>query len=320
MRALVSKSACAALAVVATLGASVAAYADDPTFTYGKYEEKKTVEWVATASAGLLLTTGNANQLSFNAAGMAMRNDGHNKLQLDVNGAYARSTVLSGAPADGSTTISSGSDIKRTTSTSTALWNAKLRYDRFFTPNNLGYVAGFAWGNEPAGKRVVGGVQAGYSRQLFKNDMHLIVAEAGYDFSAESLAGVNANGVHPLYELHSLRFFVGYTLSASKDTILQFNLEYLGNMNPFDGPYPDPTRSSGLGRIKSFQDSRVNGQASITTRIWKKLAFRFSFTAKYDNVPAPLPAISGFTFAKGFVPAAQKLDTLSDASLVVTFL
>ena len=56
--------------------------------------------WLRAALAGLLLTTGNANQLSFSAAGMGSRNDGKNKLQLDVSGAYARATELRGRGAE----------------------------------------------------------------------------------------------------------------------------------------------------------------------------------------------------------------------------
>jgi hypothetical protein len=309
-----------ALAVVVTYGCLVSvAYADDPTFTYGKYEEKKKVEYVANASAGLLLATGNSNQITFSAAAMAMRNDGHNKLQLDVSGAYAQSTVLSANDANGNGTIDNGTELKPSTAKTTALWNSKLRYDRFFTENNLGYLAGFAWGNEPAGKVAVYGLQAGYARQLYKSDMHLVQAEIGYDFSAEKLVDPDPMTRLPTYRLHSLRLYGGYTLSASKDTLLTFSVEYLGNMNPYNGPYLVPGTAN-KKRIGAFGDSRIIGGGALTTRIWKKLSFKFSFTAHYDNVPAPLKAPGGASFGMGFVPASNKLDTLTDASLVVTFL
>jgi hypothetical protein len=290
--------------------ASVASAAD-PTFQYGKYEEKKAVEWKANASLGLLLTTGNANQLSFTAAAMGMRHDGKNKLQLDVSGAYSRATLLSandgGDNSAPNGVIDNEREIARTSQTVTALWNTKLRYDRFVTPNNSIYLTGFAWGNEPAGKKVVAGLQAGYSRQLYKNDMHLIVAELGYDFTYERLVAVTTN-----FYIHSLRAYVRYDLTVSKDTALLFDVEYLGNLNKYDGPYG--------AEIGAFKDSRVYGRAALNTRIWKKLAFRIAFTARYDYVPAPLPAFAGTPFAPSFIPPAQRLDTLTDASLVVSFL
>jgi hypothetical protein len=298
-----------ALAAAALFAALLprAATAGDPKWSYGKYEEKAAVEWKAFASAGLLLTTGNANQLSFTAAAMGSRNDGRNRIQLDVNGAYARASILLANDVNGNGALDPG-EIQRESAVSTALWNVKLRYDRFFTANNLGYLAAYAWGNEPAGKRVVAGLQVGYSRQLYKNDLHLLVAEIGYDFSYERLL----SGAELDFFLHSLRLYAGYNLTASKDTALTFDIEYLGTMNRFDGPY-------GV-RVGSFEDSRVTGRAMLTTRLWKRLAFRLAFTAKFDNVPAPLPGIGGLPFAAGFIPAAEKLDTLTDASLVVTFL
>jgi hypothetical protein len=293
--------------VAAFFVATAFAHAGDPKFTYGKYEEKKEVEWKATAAAGLLLSTGNANQLSFTGSAMASRNDGKNRLQLDIMGAYARATTLTFNDVNKNGLIDQG-DIGRETNTSTALWSAKLRYDRFFSPNNSLYVSGFAWGNEPAGKRVVAGAQAGYSRQLYKSDMHLLVAEIGYDFSYErTLSGAETN-----FYLHSLRLFVGYTLSVSKDTAFNFDIEYLGNLNPYDGPY-----GTGVG---AFEDSRVLGHAALTTRLWKKLSFRLAFQARFDNVPAPLAPIGGAKFAPGYFPRSETLDTLTDASLVVTFL
>ena len=292
---------------LALLALAATANADEPKFEYGKYEARKAVEWRLNASAGLLLSTGNANQISAAASAMASRNDGWNKLQLDVGGAYAKATTLVPNDVNGNGTIDNVGEIGHTTSTSTALWNAKLRYDRFFTANNLGYVAVFAWGNEPAGKKVVAGAQAGYSRQLFKNDMHLLVAEIGYDFSYQRLVAVSDN-----FYIHSLRLFLGYYLTLSKDTAFLVDVEYLGNLNHFDGPYFGK-------RIDSFEDSRITGRAALTTRIWKKLSFRLSFTAKFDNVPAPLPSLAGRPFAANFLPPAEKLDTITDASLVVSF-
>jgi len=283
------------------------ASAGDPKFDYGKYEDKKDVEWKAAASAGLLLATGNSNQLSFIGAAMGSRHDGKNKLQLDVSGAYARASLLSANDVNANGVVDPG-EIKRENQVSTALWNIKLRYDRFFTKNNAGYVTAFAWGNEPAGKKVVGGGQIGYSRQLYQSELHLIVAEIGYDFSYERLV----TGTELNYYLHSLRLYLGYTLTVSKDTNFLFDVEYLGNMNPYDGPYGP--------EVKAFEDSRVNGRAILTTRLWKKLAFRMAFTARYDNVPAPMPKVGGLAFAPGFLPASEKLDTITDASLVVTFL
>ena len=309
MRALFSKSACVALTLAVGAGVGGTVHAEDRAFVYGKYEEKKVVEYQATASAGLLLTTGNANQLSMSAAVMAMRNDGKNKLQLNIDGAYARATILTQndtGPGGNNNGVIDRGELGHSTTTSTALWSVKLRYDRFLTENNSLYLTAFAWANLPAGKALIAGGQAGYSRQLYKDDVHLLVAELGYDFSHERFVGSSQD-----YELHSLRLFAGYSLSPSKDTLFGVSVEYLGNLNPYAGP---------RGHVDSFGDSRVNGRVQLTTRLYKKLAFRMSFTARYDNVPAPLPKVGGVPFAADYKPAAEKLDTITEASLVMSFL
>jgi hypothetical protein len=305
MRALFSKSGCVALAFAAGGFVGGAAHAGEPSFTYAKYEEKKVVEYQATASAGLLLATGNANQVSLSIAAMALRNDGKNKLQLNIDGAYARASILTANDINGNGVLDRG-ELGHSTTTSTALWSTKLRYDRFLTENNSLYLAAFAWANTPAGKALVAGGQAGYARQLYHDDVHLLVAELGYDFSHERFVGSSRD-----YELHSLRAFAGYSLSPSKDTLFGVSVEYLGNLNPYAGP---------RGHVNSFGDSRINGRVQLTTRLYKKLAFRLSFTARYDNVPAPLPKVAGVPFAADYAPAAEKLDTITEASLVMSFL
>jgi hypothetical protein len=292
--------------ILACLLVPLAARAADPKWQYGKLEEVKKIEWKASAQGGLILTTGNSNFISFSASGNGSFNDGKNRVTLDVGGAYAKSTLIVAADANMSGFLDRD-EIQRIEKTTTALWNLKLRYDRFFTPNNLGYIAAFAFGNEPAGKTVVGGVQIGYSRQLFKNDMHLIVAEIGYDYSFERLTAPN----QPDFHLHSLRLFAGYALTLTPDIGLGTDIEYLGTMNPFDGPYGKP--------VESFEDSRINARAFLAAKLYKNISFRFSFTARFDNVPAPLPPL-GKPFAPGFVPPAEKLDTLSEAALVINFL
>ena len=57
--------------------------------------------------------------------------------------------------------ITKAGGLVSTTAVSTQYWGVKLRYDRFFSKNNLGYILGQAMGDDPAGKRVFGGGQIG---------------------------------------------------------------------------------------------------------------------------------------------------------------
>jgi hypothetical protein len=298
------------LVLVASLGRYAAAA--DPKFEFGKVEEvklpdpKKRDIWKASAQLGLILNTGNSNNVSFAAGGNgSWRRDIH-RLTLDVNGAYAQATILQANDVNGNGVLDDESEIGRVEQRSTALWNTKLRYDVFFTKNNLAYISGFAWGNEPAGKRVVAGTQAGYARQLYKSEVHALLAEAGYDFSYESLTAPNT----PDFNIHSLRLFVSYGLSISTAVVLNAELEYLGNLNPFRGPYN--------ADVSAFEDSRIYAKTGLTAKLYKWISFRFGFIVRYDNVPAPRPAL-GVPYAMGFIPPAEKVDTITDASLVVTY-
>jgi hypothetical protein len=291
--------------VASLLAVSSTARAGDPKFEYGKFTEVKAVEWKASAQLGFVLNTGNANTVSVAAGGMGSRFDGKNRVQLDVGGSYAKSTILVGNDVNMDGAIGPG-EIGRLEKTVASLWSLKLRYDRFITPNNSIYVTAFSWGNEPAGKIVVAGGQAGYARQLYKSDWHLLALEAGYDYSYEHFVAQV-----PDLHIHSLRFFFAYGLTLSKDTSLNTDIEVLCNMNPLDGgPY---------GEIGPFSDTRVIGKAALTTRLWKALSFRFGFKALFDNAPAPAPAL-GLPYLPGFFPRAEKLDTVTEAALIINFI
>ncbi len=296
--------------IAAALCVPAWSYAQTPaaTFDYGKVEElKQPVVWKASVQAGLILNTGNSNNLSFSAAANASRNDGKNKVTLDLGGAYARSTVFKVSDFNGDGMVEQG-ELSKFEQTTTALWNGKLRYDRFFTPNNSGYVDAFASGNEPAGMRVQTGGQAGYSRQVYKSDLHLLRAEIGIDYSYIHYVAPGTNNLN----VASLRAFVGYVLSFSKTTAFNVDIEALFNLNPLTAPTG--------GNVSPFTYSRVNAKTALVTTLYKNIAFRLGFTAIFNNVVGPIPEQGGIPFAMGYRPLAEKLDTITDASLVVTFL
>ncbi len=292
------------LLLLASIVAAGTAQAD-PKFEYKPFEAAKKVVWKVSANLGLIFTTGNASQLSFAAGGVMSRNDGKNIFTLSADGAYAKATTVTATDTNADGFIGP-SEITRTDQVSTALWNAKLRYDRYLTANNLLYLAAVAAGNRPAGKNLVAGAQIGYSRQVYKSDWHLINLEAGYDYSYVNYVAEKTNDV----SLHSLRLFAGYTLTLNKDTSLGAEIEALCNLNPVN---------IGGFDAGAFEATRVNAKASLTTRIWKIIAFRLTFSAKYDNAPPPAAAFA-LPYEAGFVPRAERLDTITDASIIVNFL
>lgn len=289
------------------LAVPVAAGAQEPKFEYGKPEDLKdvkAVEWKASASAGLILSTGNSRSLAFSGSANISRKDGDNKFTLDAAGAFARSELLIAVDSNGNGTIGPD-EIIRETQTTTKNWNTKLRYDRFFGDANSAFLAGRIGADEPAGKNLFGGFQLGYSRRLYKDDVHEVIGEIGYDFSYESYAAAT-----PSLAIHSLRAFAGYNAKLTKDTAFLANVEALFNVN---------SESTSTGDVSAFDDTRLNFKVQLTTKLFERIDFRFSFIAKYDNAPAPLPPFS-IPFDAGFIPLADKLDAITEAAIIVSFL
>jgi len=299
-----------ALAVFSA-GAGDAIAQGDPDFKFGEKpkEEVKDVEWKASAQAGLILTTGNSQTTTLSAAAKGSRKAGFNKLELEAGGAFARSTIRIAADENANGTIDDN-EINNVTQTTNESWFGNIRYDRFLTEHNSLYAKVSIAGDKPAGKELVLGGQLGYSRQLFKNDVHELRGEGGYDFSREDL--VSGDPV----SIHSLRVFAGYTGKLSADTALAAEIEGLFNLNPVsNGVLADLRGEADAG---FFEDTRLNGTTSLTTKMFEDISFRFAFGFKWDNKPAPLPDIGGIPFTNA--QEADALDTKVEASLIVNFL
>lgn len=301
-------------------GAAALAQAN-PKFEHVKKSDSDKPVWKSSASAGFLLATGNANSYTINGGGNVARIDPKNKIALDVNVAFGQATTPVFVDQNANMTADNDDEISSETKPTTRLWTTKLRYDRFFSANNAGFLSVLFGGNELAGKPFFGNVQLGYARNLYKSDRNEIFIEAGYDFSYEFYVyphepkmEVPAGMMAPITQLqiHSLRLFFGHNLKLTEDTGLFTGLEGLFNLNPLKAP--GFTDEQG-----PFRDTRINFKTALNTKLYKSFSFRFSFTALFDNVPAPR-ALPGITLGTGYLPVSQKLDTLSEAALVVTFL
>ena len=302
-----------AITAVVVLGAGATASAQ--TFNYGTREDVKEVEWKASAEAGVLVTTGNSRTTTGSATAKASRKDGNNKFEAEANGTYARSTIRVANDIDGNGTVDSEDEIADQGTTSAKNAALKLRYDRFLTDNNSLYASATIGFDAPAGKDLYGGGQVGYSRQLYKTDRHEAKAEVGYDFTYEDLI------VGDSVSIHSARFFVGYKgalhVETAPDgaitptTTVDASIESLHNVNTLDVPTGDLEAGP-------FEDTRINGQIGLTTKLLENISFAVSFAAKFDNVPAPAKALD-LPYAAGFVAEAEKLDTTTKASLIINF-
>lgn len=300
--------------VVAAGGIARAQNVPNPAFGFDKPPEKP-ADWKVQSKGGALLTTGNGESKVGTLAVDGSRQAGDNKLSLAAAIAYGRSSVrVPVLPAAG-TEVSA---IGRNATTSTNEWKSRGRYDRFFTPNNSGYALGQIGADRIAGKRLYGGGQLGYSRQLLKNEQHTLVAELGYDFSYESYVAIPMKTLDAV-QIHSARVFAGELYALSKETGLSANIEALFNLNKETGALD---ASNGTKGVAAFKDTRIIGKAGLTTLLRKSLSIGVGFTLKYDQNPAPIsPALpAGYTYAATFQPFAEKVDTLTEATLIYTFL
>jgi large conductance mechanosensitive channel len=315
------------------LAASASAQGN-PSFTFAKPEEIKVgapppppVEWKALAKGGLSFTTGNSQTTNGSLALTVSRKESANRFSFDAAMAYGRSSVLEAQvqpdPNDptGMTNVITGLD--RRTLTTTNNWFSKARYDRFFTTNNSGYVSALAAADRIAGKSFAGGGQVGYSRQLVKDDVHLIVGEVGYDLSYERYVQQPMRTLDPV-SIHSARLFVGEAMKLSPASAATASVEALFNLNreatALDaGSGPPPTKGVG-----AFHDTRVLAKVGLNTTLLARLSVAFGFTVRYDQNPPPRPippgTASNVTYATDFMPFADKVDTLAEATLIYTFI
>jgi hypothetical protein len=297
-----------ATAPLTVLLVSSLASAQAPKFEFGKPEEVKVVEWKSQAKGGLMATTGNSHTTNGSVAANVSRKEGNNKLALDGGYAYGKSRIVT--PVVDTTVMPNQITSLPTQSVETTnTWNAKARYDRFFTANNAAYASALTSGDKIAGKTFAGGGQVGYSRQVLKSDMHLLVAELGYDFSYERYVQQPMKTLDPV-SIHSARVFVGETLKVSGETGLTGSLEALFNLNKEGGAVNVDTNAKG---VDAFKDT-----------LRKRLSLGVGFSLKYDQNPAPRPIPPNLPAGTVYAPTvhafAETTDTLTELTLIYTFL
>ena len=319
-----------ALVALALLFCAGRAHAQaEPKFTFAKPEEVKAgapppppVEWKAQAKGGLVVIGGNSQTTNALLGANVSRKAGNNKVALDAGLAYGDSNILvSNVTPATATTPPTITSVDRQNVVTTNNWFTRGRYDRFFTTNNAGYASGQVGADKIAGKTFIGGGQIGYSRQLIKNDHHLLVAEIGYDLSYERYLQQPNKTLDPV-TIHSARLFVGETAKITQTAGATASVESFFNLNSEPGAL---NVNTGMPGVSAFHDTRVIGKLGLTTTIFKALSAALGFTVRYDQNPAPLPippnAPAGAVYdPTQKTPFAQTTDTLSEVTLIYTFM
>lgn len=314
--------AVAALALLA-LRVPVLALTDapPPTFVFRTPEEVKTVEWKATAQAGLGATTGNSQafSLSFNAA--IDRRSGDDKISAEVAGALARTRIFVAAEQNGIAGLGPG-ETREVSQTTSQAWSLLGRYDRFVARHDAVYVSATISSDEPAGKRLLAGGQLGYRRSLFLEVLESVpdgsvpegstaksaalrrelVLELGYDFTHQAYVSPN-----PPIVIHSGRAFLGYHADTTLAVTFDASIELLTNLNSLTAP----TRS-----VSPFYWNRIMMVLGATARLAENGSVGLRFSAHYDSVPAPRPPPPGFSYEPGYIPLADRIDTKTELLLI----
>lgn len=284
------------------------------------------VVWKLSSAIGGYGSYGNARTATINGAINASRNDGKNKVTLDLLGAYSQTWVRAAGPvlSPGETQISAA-DVAavndRVSTRAAANWWFKPRYDRFLTERNSLYALAFVGQDYVVEKDVATGGGVGYSRLLLKSQRNDLAVEAGYDIGYTHYEA----SVHtPWTLIHAARLFAGYVLTLSKATAVNASIEAIVNFNPIDvGPTGDPNTHKGFG-----QASRLIAKAGLSTVLYKNLSFKVGATVKYDNAPSPAAVVLPKDSSGNPVPYADgvavlrndKVDFIAEAAIVVTFL
>ena len=133
-----------------------------------------------------MVTAGNSSSTTINAGAAVSRKDGDNKLSFDGAFTYARAQILLANDVNMNGVVDGPNEIDRAAHETANNWLLKLRYDRFFAESNSAFLSARVGRDEPAGKDLIAGGQAGYSRRLYKDDVHELVGEIGYDFTYEA--------------------------------------------------------------------------------------------------------------------------------------
>ncbi len=302
-----------ALAIVTLLVASPSSAfaADDetklsePTVQSTERPKVKKAVMLASANLGLLVTSGNSNVTTVTGGAFMSWKDPSNRFTFDGSVAFASQHVLTATDTSGDGLIQRG-EIRSESKAGAQNWYVKPRYDRYFSDADSVYIAPAAASDILAGKKLTAGGQLGYSRIAYSAEPHEIVAEIGYDFTHERYVEPVGSSLN----VHSSRLFSSYRLKLADDIFLQSSLEFLSNIFPEQTP---------TGDVDRFVDNRLNWKNLLSAKVWRNISGRFTFTARFDNVPAARPEFD-LPYADGVVVPANKLDTQTELAVVVNFL
>ncbi len=261
----------------------------------------------ASGQLGAILTTGNADTRTIIGKIEGSRTTKKLMLSGEAGITNARSTIITANDANGNGTIDGENEIDRVGQTTAEEWYGKARGDYFLSERLSVWGAARIGANPIAGKELYYGGQIGVAYLVHKSEKYSLRAELGYDYTHEDFVAPGADSI----DSHSARGWLGGDAKLSDDTGMKAYAEALVNLNEYD--LAGTTLALG-------DDLRVNAGIELNTKIRGNISFSFGFDVKYDKAPAPRPAFDGLPYAAGFLPVAETVDTVTKATLIITFL
>ncbi|MFW5921311.1 MAG: DUF481 domain-containing protein [Polyangiales bacterium] len=237
-------------------------------------EAPSTDETLAELSAGGLLNTGNTESWQAQAGGRTRILRGPHAFSAELQFAYGQADLPEDMASDYRDTVKQ--------------LNARARYDFFFTDDDAVFVGEVYRWDPLAGIDTRLQTQAGYLRNLFREENHRFWVEVGYDFTYDNyhfLPSAMGAFVEEDY-IHSARGFVGYDNRVNEHVSFDTGLEALVNVEDGD-------------------DVRVSWDSALRSSIAGQLQLEVSFSLKLDNVPPQ---------------GAEKLDTVTQLNLIYTLM
>jgi putative salt-induced outer membrane protein len=211
---------------------------------------------------GGLLATGNARTLAATASGQF-------RLRRDANQFSAAAAVNYGRAPSNPDDPSSGTKV------SVENYQGKARYDRFLGAELAAFLSATARRDRFQGLDLRLNVDPGVAYYFLDTANHQFWGELGYDLQfdvrrqdALDVAAAQGTPLDKTATRHSGRVFAGYANAINEAVAFKAGVEYIQSVT----------------EAKSY---RVNGDASLTSKIGGKFSLATTFSLKYDNNPLP---------------------------------
>jgi putative salt-induced outer membrane protein len=228
-------------------------------------------------SAGGFLSTGNARSLSLTASGDYFLRRLENQFEITAAANYGRSAVGSSGP----------------TNPTVANYQARARYDRFFTSQIAGLIGVSALRDRFQGLDLRLSIDPGVAYYFIDQKSQRFWTELGYDlqYDVRRQEFIDAAALETppvvLNETevrHNVRLFVGYDNQVSQAVKFNLGVEYLQN-------------------VQAAKNARVNVDAGLTSQLSGNFSVAATVSVRYDHNP---------------LPGVEKTDVISALNLVYT--